>query len=123
MNRPIKARVGLIAITVVVLSIFAYGTCFLLKVLYWDWMKIPIGLGGGLFFLVAVPAVFVLSLPYSIVMVILVDKRIQRSKLEALLICFSVGAVTILIVLAIIFPCEVEPYFVGGYLLRMFLKS
>jgi hypothetical protein len=123
MNRPIKARIGLVAITVVALSIFAYGTCFLLKILYWDWMKIPIGLGGGLFFLVAVPTVFVLSLPYSIVMAILVHKRMQRSTPEALLISFSIGAVTILVVLAIIFPCEVEPYFVGGYLLRMFLKS
>jgi hypothetical protein len=123
MNSRIKARVGLIAITVVALSIFAYGACFLLKVIYWDWMKIPIGLGGGLFFLIAVPGVFVLSLPYAIVMVILFDKTIQRSTPEALLICFSVGAVMILIVLAIIFPCEVEPYFTGGYLLRMFLKS
>jgi len=104
---------------VVGLSLFAGVICFLLKIVYWDWLKIPIGLGGGLFFLIAVPIVLILSVPYSAIMVWTLSKSNYRSTQRAFLISFGIGALVILVLLGISFPCEVEPYFMGGYLFRM----
>lgn len=107
----------LILITAAFLTLFAALTCFLLTQLYWERLGVPIGLQGGLFFLRVIPYVFVLSIPYGLAMYQILSRR-GIADLRQFVIVFVIGSFAIFLILAIIFPCDVEPYFVGGYLIR-----
>jgi hypothetical protein len=123
MSNSRTARLPLVTIMVVALSAFAYVVCWSLKVIYWDWLKLPIGLGGGLFFLTAIPIVFLVSVPYSIVAVLYGKSRVGRSQNRVAIKFGSIAALVIVIVLAITFPCEVKPYFIGGYFVQRLVRS
>lgn len=114
---------GVVVATVLGLSIFAGLICFVFKIVYWDWLKIPIGLGGGLFFIAVVPLTFVLSIPYSLVVVRALAPKPRRSAPMSFLIYFGIGAIAIVILVSITFPCELEPYFMGGYLFKLLLGA
>jgi hypothetical protein len=109
-----------ILVTAIILSLtaFAAGICFLLKVVYWDWLRIPIGLQGGLFFLVAVPVTFALTIPYAVFMTWFLRRKRTAPGFSQFCFIFTTGAILIIVVLAVAFPCDVEPYFMGGYLIK-----
>jgi hypothetical protein len=100
------------------LAVVATGACFLLKLAYWNWLGLPIGLEGGLFFMRAVPCVFALSFPYAMLTRWMLCRRGVTAGLSQFSIAFGIGASATVLILAIIFPCDAQPYFVSGYLLR-----
>jgi hypothetical protein len=122
LNNSAVSRFALIVGMVLGITSFAVGVCCGLKIVYWNWMKIPIGLGGSLFFLFVIPTVFLLSVPYAVATVGLANKSVSGLKRLVMKSGF-IAAIVILIVLAIIFPCEMEPYFVGGYFIGKLVGS
>ena len=100
------------------LSVVGGVTCFFLKWLYWDLLKVPIGLGGGLFFFLATPATFILGIPYAVAARWILGLKNTSVGFRQFSIAFSLGSLITVFVLAIIFPCDVQPYFVGGYLMK-----
>ena len=47
----------------------------------------------------------------------------RRAARHMLWLIVGIGAAIIFLMLAVFFPCEAEPYYMGGYVLRMLLKS
>ena len=105
-------------VTAVTLAVTAVAVCFLLMLFYSSCLNILIGLEGILFPIFVAPAVLILSIPFTLFMRWQFNHKgkIPESK-QFRTICM-VGAVFITLILAVIYPCHSEPYFVGGYLLK-----
>jgi hypothetical protein len=115
MNFMKSSRLFAIAATLAVIS----GViCFLLKLVYWDWLGISIGLEGGLFFIPVVPIVLILSVPYALFVRWLLNRKGITSEVFQFRITLLVGVIVSLFTLAVFFPCEAEPHFIGGYFLK-----
>ena len=104
-----------VALTLTTLSV---GWAFLLRTIYWDWLKVPIGLQGAVFFLSAIPWAFVLSIPYAIVAWVLLRRRGLVSNAQRLLAAIGYGSLIAVVVVMFVFPCDVKPFFVGGYFVK-----
>jgi hypothetical protein len=117
-QNAMKATVSFILITAATLALFCSAISLGLKVVYWNLLKIPIGLQGGLFFLRVIPDALILSILYAGLMTWILSRQ-GTTGADRFRISLVVGAVASTVILAIVFPCDAQPYFVGGYLFRL----
>ena len=107
--------------TALAMSASGSAVCFILKWIYWDLFKFPIGLGGGLYFLLAAPRIFLASIFYAGIVWFTLSKR-AIVEIKYWIRALVLGIAGIVFTLAIIFPCDAAPHFMGGYLLNVLLR-
>lgn len=108
---------------IIALSGFGLATCLALRWIYWDCLKFPIGLGGSLFYLWAAPRLLWVTALYGTIAWLVMRFSKVDTKTKHWLLAFGIGATILVLVLAIIFPCEKAPFFMGGYLLGILMHS
>jgi hypothetical protein len=92
---------------------------FLLNLMYVNWFHVPIeSLEVVLLFFIVIPCVFILSIPYTLLARRVLNRKGIAVGFHQFLFVFIVGSLITVLTLAIIFPCDAQPYFVGGYLLE-----
>jgi hypothetical protein len=101
------------------LMIVAGVAYLLLNLAYLRWLQVPIeSVAVVVFFVYKVaPCVFILSVPYAMLMRWVLGRRGMAAGLSQFSVAFGIGAFATILILAIIFPCDAQPGFVGGYLL------
>ncbi|MGA2801749.1 MAG: hypothetical protein ABSE97_05190 [Verrucomicrobiota bacterium] len=101
------------------LTVVAGVACFLLNLVYVNWFQVPIeSLVVVLLFIIVTPCVFILSIPYVILARWFLNRKSVTIGFRQHLIIFAVGSLITILILAIFFPCDAQPYFVGGYLIK-----
>lgn len=101
------------------LAMITGAACFLLNLVYVNWFHVPIEtLAVIVFFSKAAPCVFVSSIPYAIGSRRFFERKGLAVGPRQFLITLAIGAFITVLMVAIIFPCDVQPYFVGGYLVQ-----
>ena len=101
------------------LTVMASGACFLLNLVYVNLFQVPIEMLAVLVFTFEVtPCIFILSAAYAITTKWFLERKGAVVGFRHFVITFIFGALTFIFMLAIIFPCDAKPYFVGGYLIE-----
>ena len=97
----------------------AGGACFLLNLVFVNWFQVPIEMPAVLVFIFEVaPCVFILSIAYAVTTKWVLERQGVVVGFRHFLIVLIFGALIIILTLAIVFPCDAEPSFVGGYLIK-----
>jgi hypothetical protein len=101
------------------LAIVTGVACLLLNLVYVNWFHVPIEtLAVMVFFSKVAPCIFVLSIPYAIGSRWIFGRRGVAVGSRQFFITLAVGTLITILILAIVFPCDAQPYFVGGYLMK-----
>ena len=102
-----------------VLTVVASGACFLLNLIYVNWLQVPIEMLAVLVFTFEVAlCIFILSIAYAVTAKYFLERKRTIIGFRHFLIIFTCGALAVILTLAIIFPCDAKPFFVGGYLIE-----
>jgi hypothetical protein len=101
------------------LTIIAGVACLLLNFVYVNWVHVPIEtLAVMVFFFKVAPCVFLAGIFYAVGAKRILDHKGITGSLSQFRVAFAVGAFATVLILAILFPCDVQPYFIGGYLMK-----
>jgi hypothetical protein len=101
------------------LTIVAGAACVLLNLLYVNWIHLPIeSVAVILFFIKTAPCAFILGMLYTLGMKRILNRKQAATGLSPAWLTFTIGALATILFIAIMFPCDVHPYFVGGYLIE-----
>jgi hypothetical protein len=104
------------------LAIITAVACFSLNLIYVNWFHVPIEtLTVIVFCSKAAPCIFISSIPYAIWSRRIFKRRGVVVESRKFFIALAVGTVITVLILAIIFPCDVQPYYVAGYLVKSWL--
>ncbi len=109
--------------TSLALSGFGLAACLALKWIYWDCFRLPTGLGGSLYFAWIAPRLLWITALYGVVAWAIMWFRKLAIGTKQWLFVFILGAAILTLSLAISFPCEVRPYFMGGYLFDVLTRN
>jgi hypothetical protein len=100
------------------LTIIAVGT-YLCLIFLFAYFQVPSeGLSTLIFLFVVAPWIFILSIPYAIGMKWVLKRKGIATSFRQFIITLIIGTPVIVLILAVIFPCNTQPFFVGGYLMK-----
>lgn len=101
------------------LAVIAVVVYLLLMIMY-ALYDIPMEAYQNIIYLFAyfVPWIFILSIPYAIGIKWVLKRKGVIAGNRQFLIALAIGAVVVAFTLAVFFPCNREPFFVGGYLMK-----
>ena len=101
------------------LAIVTGGACWLLNVVYVNWFHMPIEtLAVIVFCFKAAPCSFVLGIAFAIGSKWIVERRGIAVQVRQFFIMLAIGIPLTVLIVAITFPCDAQPYFAGGFLMK-----
>jgi hypothetical protein len=121
MNRKVRLLFYLLLVNSATLPLFSLLLCWVFRIIYFDLCRLPIGLGGGLFYLFTMPWFLFLSIPVAIVEYCVL-RHSEQKVFRFVKITFILFAIMVAYH-AFFFPVEKKPYHVGGYWLDKYSKN